>query len=264
MDNFVLISVLIGAVIVVFALYFMFGKKKKIFSQKLVLHQFPTFYDTSSASPFCTKLETWLKMNGVTYETDISFAFGPKGKLPYIEIDGKAIGDSSIIIEYISNKYNITDKHYNDAQLISAFPLKIMMEEFFYWVVVEQRWQREEIWDKYVIDKYFYIMPKFIRRFVVNNLIRTKVLKNLKGQGLGLHTTEEIERFGITCLKATVNFLGDKNFMLGDFPSSVDATVYAFLACITDVPYDSVYKAFIMNQPNLVLYLKRMKTQFWK
>jgi len=263
MDNVIIFSLLAGAAILGMVLYFLRKKKKKVISQNLVLYQFNKFYNTSSMSPFCTKLETWLKINGLFYENNTKLLSGPKGKLPYVEIDGKEIGDSSMVIEYLTNKYDLIDKHYDEAQLISAYPLKVMFEEFYYWVIVEQRWKRDEVWDKYIVDSYFVTIPKFIRRFMANNFIRPQVLKYLHGQGLGRHSPEEVERIGIACLKAAVNFINEKNYVLGPYPSTVDATVFAFLTHTTDVPFDSVYKAFILSQPNLIMYINRMKAQYW-
>ena len=52
----------------------------------IVLHQFKSFFGLPNASPFCMKLETYLRMAGLPFEIPAASvrAIGraPKGKLP--------------------------------------------------------------------------------------------------------------------------------------------------------------------------------------
>ena len=91
------------------------------------LCQFPPAFGLPNASPFCMKLETWLRMAGLPYEcprgADLRKA--PKGKFPYIEDDGVVIADSSFIIDYLTKKYNVTlDAHLTPRQRGEALALQ--------------------------------------------------------------------------------------------------------------------------------------------
>jgi len=68
------------------------------------LHQFAPAFGLPNASPFCMKLETYLRMAGLPYETvnDGNVLKAPKGKLPWIDDDGTRVADSSFIIEHLS------------------------------------------------------------------------------------------------------------------------------------------------------------------
>ena len=55
------------------------------------------------------------------------------------------------------------------------------------------------------------------------------------------------------------DFLADKPFMLGDAPSSLDATAHAFLANLLWAPVDSVPRTHLAAQPALVAYCERMR-----
>lgn len=58
-------------------------------------------------SPYGLKLETYLKMAKLPYETDIEDMMGPKGKLPWLSDNGQHIADSQFCIEHI-RKYVLT------------------------------------------------------------------------------------------------------------------------------------------------------------
>jgi glutathione S-transferase len=58
--------------------------------------------------------------------------------------------------------------------------------------------------------------------------------------------------------------LGDKSFLLGDKPSTIDCTLFGHLVQFLYVPLDFPQKAFLRKEcPNLVEYVDRMKRTFW-
>ena len=64
------------------------------------VHQFAPAFGLPNASPFCMKLETYLRMAGLPFElvNDGNVIRAPKGKLPYIEDDGRVVADTNFII----------------------------------------------------------------------------------------------------------------------------------------------------------------------
>src|SRR5215471_2253017 len=73
------------------------------------LFQFPRMFGIPNLSPFCCKLETWLRIAGIPYEVvDTSDPrSGPKGKLPFIEDGGGRLGDSTLISEHLMKTRNV-------------------------------------------------------------------------------------------------------------------------------------------------------------
>lgn len=52
------------------------------------------------------KVETYLRMAGLPYEVvEANPLQGPKGKLPFIEEDGRRIADSRFIVEYLKQTH---------------------------------------------------------------------------------------------------------------------------------------------------------------
>ena len=71
----------------------------------ITLHKFVPAWGLPDISPFCVKVETYLRMTGAEYRTVVSDSRkAPKGKCPYIEHDGRVISDSSMIIEYLESR----------------------------------------------------------------------------------------------------------------------------------------------------------------
>ena len=71
------------------------------------LHQFAPAFGLPNASPFCMKVETYLRMAGLPYELvnsgDIFRA--PKKKLPFIDDGGELVADSSFIIDHLKSRH---------------------------------------------------------------------------------------------------------------------------------------------------------------
>ena len=69
-------------------------------SATIVLHQFAPMYGLPNPSPFCIKLETYLRLAKLEYTvaTLKGPPRSPTGKAPYIEIDGEVLCDSGLIV----------------------------------------------------------------------------------------------------------------------------------------------------------------------
>jgi len=96
------------------------------------LYQFSPAFGLPNASPFCMKLETWLRMAGLSYECPrgADLRKSPKGKMPYIEDGGKTVADSSLIIDYLTKKYSVTlDAHLTPRERGEALALQRLFEE---------------------------------------------------------------------------------------------------------------------------------------
>ena len=95
----------------------------------ITLCQFHRIWGLPNASPFCMKVETYLRMIKLPY--DVRFISNPqqasKGKLPYIQIDGKNHPDSEFIIDELKYRFD-TVKSYCDRMwdlFYSDFPKPI-------------------------------------------------------------------------------------------------------------------------------------------
>lgn len=228
------------------------------------LYQFRPAFGLPNASPFCMKVETYLRMAGLAYEcprgADLRKA--PKGKLPYIEDDGVAVADSAFIIDHLKRKYgDALDAHLNAAERAAALACQRMLEENTYWAVLYFRWIDETGWK--LTQEAFFGWMKPPLKWIVPAAARRIVRKELHGHGMGRHARDEIVAIGMKDLTAAADFLGDKPFFMGARPSSLDATAYAFLANVLSVPVESPLKAHARQYPQLEAYCRRMKQRYY-
>ncbi len=225
------------------------------------LHQFAPSWGIS-ASPFCLKLEIYLRMLALPYEVVVGeLGKAPKGKLPYIIDNGTAIADSNLIVEYLKQTYgDKLDRELSKSDRAMALALSRLMEENLYWVIVYSRWQDPVNWPR-TKAAYFEYLPLPLRWFVPD-LARKSTLQSLNGHGMGKHTATEIYEIGCRDLTALSDFLGDKPFFLGETPTSIDATAYAFVANVLWVPIASPLQELGQTLTNLTSYANRMKAKF--
>ncbi|XP_063589272.1 failed axon connections-like [Penaeus indicus] len=72
------------------------------------LYQFTRTPVLPSLSPYCLKVETWLRLAGLKYENvDHKMKYkSKKGQLPFVEVNGEEVADSAIIIKELGQRYN--------------------------------------------------------------------------------------------------------------------------------------------------------------
>ncbi len=185
-------------------------------------------------SPFCSKSEIFLKMNNlehrVTQFKDNPSQF-PKGKLPVLKDKNILVSDSYFIQKYLTKKYNLEiDAHLTDRQMAEGFAFTKMLEDFFYWSVLHERWFVDKNWIK-LKSMYFSNIPRFVRG-PITSMIRKNLKKSATGHGMSRHTNEEIHELGAESIKSLAHFIESKKFLLGEKISSYDSVSYAFVSSI--------------------------------
>ena len=229
----------------------------------LTLHKGPSAFGVSDVSPFCLKLETYLRMTRIPY-TPKPAAFGkaPKGKIPFIEEDGVFLGDSQLIIEHLKRKHGDTlDAKLGAQDIAKGHLVRRVLEESLYWQIIHERWVAPEGWRVYkpIFEALF---PPVVGALIVP-MIRRGVTKAMHTQGLGRHRPEEILEMGKADVSAVAAVLGDKPFLLGDTPTSFDAAFYAFIVSILVFPVDSPLRKYTQGQQNLVRYCERVQQRYF-
>lgn len=231
---------------------------------EITLYQPPVAWGTPNLSPFCIKLESYLRMAGLPYEVKLAeLKSAPKGKVPYVEIDGNVMGDSQFIIDYLKRVVgDPLDAKLTPEQLALGHTVRRMLEECTYWYIVYMRWVDEAGWRAYtpVVET---MVPRVVGSVPLQAL-RQHMRQVLHAQGTGRHSTEEVQRLATADITALATLLGNKPFLLGDSPTSFDATVYAFLVAIIAMPVDLAIKQYTISQDNLVEYCARFKSRFFR
>ena len=230
----------------------------------ITLYQFEPALGLRNASPFCLKLETYLRMVGLPYQVaaNADVRKAPKKKLPYIQDGATKIADSSFIIDYLKQTYgDPLDQHLSLPEQGTLLAFRRLMEENLYWSIIYSRWAEDDNWA--VIRRlYFGNLPPILN-VVVPWLVRRDILRNLDGHGMGRHDGTEIYEIGQRDIKALSDFLGGKPFLMGDAPTSLDATGYGFLANLLRMQMPSVLSDYAMQFDNLRDYCDRIENKYW-
>ncbi len=209
------------------------------------------------ASPFVTKAEILFKMAGVPYRmAKADFRKAPKGKIPYIEENGQLLGDTTFIRMYLEGTHGARfDEGLSPEQKAVALAFETLGEERLYWAIVHARWV-----DKANFEKgpkiFFNDAPAPLRPFIIA-MVNRSVKRNLKGQGLGRHSREEIEQLAKRDLDALSAFLGSKPFLMGSEPCGADASVWSMIASAMCGHFQTPIRDHAETLPNLVAYRDR-------
>ena len=230
------------------------------------LYQFAPAFGLPNASPFCMKLETYLRMAELPFEivpaSLQALQKAPKGKMPYIEDDGKFIADSGFIIDYLKACYGDTlDAWMNAEQRAVALAFQRLLEENLYWAVVHTRWVEEDGWQLTRVA-FFADLPLPLK-WIVPGFARRGLRGQLRGQGMGRHSADEIMAIGKRDITALADFLGSKDYVMGGRPCSLDACVYAFVANLIWAPVESALKVHAQRYPHLQAYGERMRSRYY-
>jgi glutathione S-transferase len=229
----------------------------------ITLYQPPTRpWQSPNLSPFCSKLETYLRMAKIDHKVEPSdMRAAPKGKIPYVRIGDELMGDSQIIIERIESlRDEKMDAWLTDEQRAIGHATRRMLEEGLYFVVMTARWSSP--WTSTIQREAFTKVLPAALRWAFPLIVRD-VKKKLAQQGTGKHTHEEALALGVADLAALSTLLGDKRYLFGDRPCTVDASAFAFISGAAAFPGDSSLRSFVRAKKNLMEYEARMKAELF-
>lgn len=226
----------------------------------LTLIQFPRALGVMNASPFCMKVEVFLKLAGLPYRVDdrqLPMRL-PKGKLPALRDDDTLVCDSQAILEYLQQRYrDQLPPALHEPEGGADLALRRMIEEHFYFTALWGRWIDAAAFGL-VAPSFFGHLPRLLRRPVAG-LVRRKMRRDLIGQGMGRHSPTEIAARACDDLDAAQAMLGERPYFGGATPSALDAAVYAFLANTLLVEIDSPVRRHLQGQAPLGAYCARME-----
>jgi len=248
---------------------------KKDWEQDVVyLFQFNRLPVLPSISPFCLKVESWLKLHGIKYENiDHKCKFRSKkgGMLPFIELNGDEVSDSDTIIATLAKKFEKEMLQLTPEQKNVQHAMVSMVENHLHWAIVYWRSKNHENMLKgYKMSLQTAIgskLPASVLNFYFKYTYCRKGLKKVKAGSLGGYTPDEIEQFGKNDLNVLSEMLGDKEFFFGDEPAMLDLVVFSHVAqlAMVDKEYACPLRDYLMDTPckNLIGLVNRMKDKCW-
>lgn len=224
----------------------------------ITLISFPPAFGDVAASPFCVKAIAMLNMAGVDWQREDTNdpRKMPYQKLPVIRVDGKLIGDSTLIRRYLEDQGADFDKGLTDVQKAQSRAFIHMAEDNLYFHQLLDRWENDAVW-AVLRDTFFVDIPKPMRGFI-SGRIRAGQLKAGKAQGLGRFTAEERLALIEPDLQAIVTLVGD-GFLFGEQATSADISVAAILGGMMATPVATGLQMRVSGDPVLTAYVDRVR-----
>jgi glutathione S-transferase len=235
----------------------------------MIVHTYGPAWDSIDLSPFAVKLQTWLRMANLPFETRVSSpAKMPQRKLPVLQVGSELMADSTVIIDTLRQRHGdpLGDAARPFADRAVARAMQSLCETDLYFINVWFRWKQDANFARVNSVMTAYLghlgVPRWVAPLAMRH-IRRNMLAQLNAQGAGRRDASQAAEVGCSALAAVSDYLADKPYLLGDAPSTVDATVFGFLHTLLAAPIESPLKAFALERRNLVGYQARVLSRYW-
>jgi glutathione S-transferase len=217
----------------------------------------------ATAAPFPLKLATWLRMAGLPFDFVVANdpSKGPKGKSPWIEYGSVRMGDSSLIIEHLEERFGIDlDAHLDAGQRALALSVQRMLEEHYHQCFEHQFFFGSGGEERVRALAATFPIPL---RWLVPTVLKRQFKKQLHARGIGRHSEEVVIAQGKADLDALAELLGDRPYLLGDRPASIDACVFGFLGVSLYVAGDNPLFRYGASLETLMRYCEWMRARYF-
>lgn len=226
------------------------------------LYQFHRSPVVPNISPFCLKLETWLRANKIKYEVCGTWTRRSKeGKLPFIEFNGEHIADSQLIIFRLQKYFKIDDGFTGEDRGVARAVDRMIEGSAFYALV----------YFKAVENAKSLLNPKVsgspAPAFITNLIARRfsdELRVRVRANGMGRHSRDDIINILRKDIQAVDDILGDKKFLLGDRPSIADFTVFGHLAATYFLPFRQPITDMLDDEfPRVKAHIERIRAHYY-
>ncbi|MGV0034489.1 MAG: glutathione S-transferase family protein [Candidatus Azotimanducaceae bacterium WSBS_2022_MAG_OTU7] len=228
----------------------------------ITLVTLPPAFGLRNISPFCLKVEMALTHLGLAFndETEQDPRKAPKGKLPYLLIDGEKIADSELIFERLNTMTQ--GKLYaglTPEEKAIGIAFSRLAEDHLYWMGVASRWLDDD-WFPNIVSGFFGFVPRLFRGFASNS-VRKSVAQTYDLHGLGRHTMDEQKGFAKRDLQAIADIVSSKKYIVGGRLTAYDFVVASMLSGFMDNEPATWLGDIANGYPSLRAYLERIQNE---
>lgn len=220
----------------------------------------------SSLSPYAAKLEAYFRLFGVKHKVvgepipDV----GPRGKVPYITVGDTRISDSQLIIDWLKRTVSDPDTHLTEQQKAVGHAVKRTLEDHLYWIIIYFEFFDQQGFD-FIISNTIgdtSVLPAEIQEAI--RVRREDFRKRCYDQGIARYTPAEIFDKAKKDFEAISVILGENRFLLGDTPSSYDATLFGFIQAFYQARgMHPEITDFVRTIPNLSRYVQNIQETWY-
>ncbi|KAM4694636.1 failed axon connections homolog [Discoglossus pictus] len=230
----------------------------------IILHQFSRPNNgVPSLSPFCLKMETYLRMADLPYQNYFDGKLSPQGKMPWIEYNHKRVSGTEFIIDFLEEKLGVNlNKNLNPHERAVSRAVTKMVEEHFYWTLAYCQWV-DNLHETQKMLTFTGPLSDLLK-WILCHLTKGIVKREMYGQGIGRFSEEEIYVLMEKDMRSLAGLLGDKKYLMGPKFSTIDATVFGHLAqAMWTLPGTRPERLIKGELINLAMYCERIRRKFW-
>ncbi|KAL7827772.1 hypothetical protein AOLI_G00309240 [Acnodon oligacanthus] len=230
----------------------------------IILHQFTRPKNgIPSLSPFCLKMETYLRMADLPYQNYYDGKLSPQGKMPWIEYNQEQVCGSEFIIDFLEEKLGVNlNSNLSPEERAVSRTITKMVEEHFYWTIAYCQWvdNVEETKSMLAVSGPLSELLKWILSHVTGSLVK----REMYGHGIGRFSKDEVYALMEKDMRTLAALLGDKKYIMGPKVSTVDAAVFGHLAqAMWTLPGTRLEQLIKGELINLAMYCERIRRKFW-
>jgi glutathione S-transferase len=221
----------------------------------ITLYSYPPLFGVVDNNGYGLKIFAFLKLAGVPFRHEHIFdaSKAPRGQLPYIVDGSDRVGDSETILVYVTEKYGVTlDAALTTAQRTTNLLITRTLDDL-YWVMSYSRWQDERYWP---------LFRDALKRehpsLTDEGLIKAKEFNAQRYyyQGIGRFEPDAAMARGLADLAALANLIPRQGYVHGDRPTTIDASIYGFVANIYFYDIQTPLKDFVISHDGLVQHCR--------
>ena len=217
----------------------------------LTLYSYPALFGVADNNGYGLKVFAFLKLAGLPFHHVHSFdaAKAPRSQLPYIVDGNDTVGDSETILAYLTKKYALTlDAALTKAQSTQNLLITRMLDDL-YWVMSYSRWKDERYWRSFR-DALLREHPSLTTEIL--GKAREFNAQRYYYQGIGRYDPDAAMARGLADLSALATLVPARTYVHGEKPTSIDASIYGFIANIYFYEIETPLKQFVVAHDNLV------------
>ncbi|XP_025150410.3 failed axon connections homolog isoform X2 [Bubalus kerabau] len=160
----------------------------------IILHQFARPNNgVPSLSPFCLKMETYLRMADLPYQNYFGGKLSAQGKMPWIEYNHEKVSGTEFIIDFLEEKLGVNlNKNLGPHERAISRAVTKMVEEHFYWTLAYCQWVDNLNETRKMLSLSGGGPFSNLLRWVVCHITKGIVKREMHGHGIGRFSEEEI------------------------------------------------------------------------
>jgi glutathione S-transferase len=217
----------------------------------LTLYSYPELFGVADNNPYGLKVYAFLRFTGVAFRHEHIFdaSAAPRGQLPYIVDDAETIGDSDTIITHLIRKYRLGIEDGLTIEQRDKTHLTMRMLDDLYWVMSYTRWKDDRFWPLFR-DALLLQHPSLTAAGL--DKAREFNFQRYHFQGIGRYAPDAVYARGLADMEVLARLVPANAYVHGPKPTSIDASIYGFLANIYFYAIDTPLKQFLLAHTNLV------------